>query len=70
MPVTAAWLWVSSATRHLIHPPATSASGNASHVAGDDLAGESGVNVGKVKIRAWRGPEYINDPELDEAGMQ
>ncbi|WP_370089488.1 T9SS type A sorting domain-containing protein [Ekhidna sp.] len=28
-----------------------------------------GANLGKIKIKAWRGPEYIQNPEIDEAGV-
>jgi hypothetical protein len=37
--------------------------------AGDPLEGDSGEHVGKVKIKTWRGPDYINDPEWDVAGV-
>jgi hypothetical protein len=37
--------------------------------AGDPLAGEGDVNVGKIKIRAWRGPTVINDPNTETAGV-
>jgi hypothetical protein len=36
---------------------------------GDPLAGEADVNVGKMKIRAWRGPAVINDPTVEDAGV-
>jgi hypothetical protein len=36
---------------------------------GDPLAGEGGINVGKIKIRAWRGPTVINDPATETAGV-
>ncbi|NNE29920.1 MAG: T9SS type A sorting domain-containing protein, partial [Saprospiraceae bacterium] len=36
---------------------------------GDTLAGESNEHVGKIKLKAWRGPDYINNPELDQAGV-
>jgi hypothetical protein len=36
---------------------------------GDPLAGENKEHVGKVKIRAWKGPEYIKDPLEDVAGV-
>jgi hypothetical protein len=36
---------------------------------GDALAGPSGENIGKVKIRAWRGPNEIPDPAIDTAGV-
>lgn len=35
----------------------------------DLLAGSSGENVGQIKIYAWRGPDYIDDPETDTAGV-
>ena len=34
---------------------------------GDELAGSGNENVGKIKIRAWRGPDYIDDPAEDIA---
>ena len=37
--------------------------------AGDPLAGESGENLGKIKIRAWRGPTVIGDPATQSAGV-
>ncbi|CAN0309449.1 unnamed protein product, partial [Chrysoparadoxa australica] len=33
------------------------------------LAGQSGENVGKIKIKAWKGPDYIQDPTVDAAGV-
>ncbi len=36
---------------------------------GDPLAGENDINVGKIKLYAWKGPDYISDPEVDEAGV-
>ena len=36
---------------------------------GDPLAGPNGENVGKVKLYAWRGPAFVNDPEVDQAGV-
>jgi hypothetical protein len=38
-------------------------------LAGDPLAGVADENVGKIKIRGWRGPDYVNDPAVDEAGV-
>lgn len=35
----------------------------------DPLAGPSGEFVGKIKLRAWRGPFRIFFPETDEAGV-
>lgn len=37
--------------------------------AGDTLAGENNENIGKIKLKAWRGPDYIEDPETDVAGV-
>jgi hypothetical protein len=36
---------------------------------GDPLAGDGDANVGKIKIRAWRGPTVINDPATETAGV-
>jgi hypothetical protein len=36
---------------------------------GDALAGEDNQNVGKIKLYAWRGPDYVTDPEVDYAGV-
>ncbi len=36
---------------------------------GDPLAGTSNENVNKVKIYSWNGPELINDPNVDMAGV-
>ena len=37
--------------------------------AGDPLAGANGDHVGKIKLYSWRGPDYINDPATDMAGV-
>ncbi|PIQ47003.1 MAG: hypothetical protein COW03_16915 [Cytophagales bacterium CG12_big_fil_rev_8_21_14_0_65_40_12] len=37
--------------------------------AGDPLAGSSNEHVGKIKLYTWRGPDYIQNPEIDEAGV-
>ena len=37
--------------------------------AGDPLAGEEGEHIGKIKLKAWRGPTYIADPDTDLAGV-
>ena len=37
--------------------------------ADDPLAGENEENVGKIKLYAWRGPDYIEDPTTDVAGV-
>lgn len=36
---------------------------------GDPLAGASDEHVGKIKLYAWKGPDYINDPDTDVAGV-
>ncbi len=36
---------------------------------GDPLAGVADENVGKIKVKAWRGPDYIIDPTIDVAGV-
>ncbi len=36
---------------------------------GDPLAGTGNENVGKIKLKAWRGHDYITDTETDEAGV-
>jgi hypothetical protein len=36
---------------------------------GDPLAGADDHNVGKIKLLAWRGPTYINNPAADTAGV-
>jgi len=36
---------------------------------GDPLAGNGGVNVGKIKVLAWRGPDFIGNPDTDVAGV-
>ncbi|MDN5210832.1 T9SS type A sorting domain-containing protein [Fulvivirgaceae bacterium BMA12] len=36
---------------------------------GDPLAGDMNENVNKIKLFAWKGPEYIADPETDMAGV-
>lgn len=36
---------------------------------GDALAGTNNENVGKIKLYAWKGPTYINDPTIDIAGV-
>jgi len=35
----------------------------------DPLAGAEGEHVGEVKVWGWLGPEAIDDPEVDEAGV-
>jgi hypothetical protein len=36
---------------------------------GDPLAGANDENVGKIKLFAWRGPDYIANPQTDQAGV-
>lgn len=36
---------------------------------GDALAGDENENVGKIKVYAWRGPDFIDDPDTDDAGV-
>ncbi|TRX54456.1 vanadium-dependent haloperoxidase [Thalassomonas sp. M1454] len=35
----------------------------------DVLAGENAEHVGKIKLLAWKGPDYIDDPTVDVAGV-
>lgn len=35
----------------------------------DDLVGENGEHLNKIKLFAWRGPDYIDDPEVEAAGV-
>lgn len=37
--------------------------------AGDPLAGNTGQHIDKIKVRAWKGPDYINNPATDIAGV-
>ena len=37
--------------------------------AGAPLAGDDGRHAGKIKLRAWRGPEHVADPATDAAGV-
>lgn len=36
---------------------------------GDPLAGATDEHVDKIKLYAWRGPDYIADPAVDQAGV-
>lgn len=38
-------------------------------VAPGDADFPSPADVNKLKVRAWKGPEYINNPDTDEAGV-
>ena len=35
----------------------------------DPLVGENKENLNKIKLKVWRGPEYINDSKKDVAGV-
>lgn len=35
----------------------------------DPLAGAVGQHIGKVKVKSWRGPDFIDSPLLDSAGV-
>ncbi len=35
----------------------------------EHLAGFNGSNIGKIAIKAWRGPDYISDPATTDAGV-
>lgn len=36
---------------------------------GDDLAGANGENINKIKMFVWRGPDYVDDPYEEIAGV-
>jgi hypothetical protein len=36
---------------------------------GDELAGANGEDIGKIKVRSWKGPDYIQDETVDAAGV-
>lgn len=36
---------------------------------GDPLAGDNNINLGKIKLLAWRGHDVINNVDTDEAGV-
>ena len=36
---------------------------------GDDLAGDNDINIGKIKVKSWRGPDFIDNPDTDVAGV-
>jgi hypothetical protein len=36
---------------------------------GDDLAGYNNQNVGKIKVKSWKGPDFIDNPDIDLAGV-
>ncbi|MFT6865405.1 MAG: hypothetical protein ACJA08_000223 [Cyclobacteriaceae bacterium] len=35
----------------------------------DALVGDENQHLGKIKLKAWKGPDYIDDPYRDEAGV-
>jgi hypothetical protein len=35
----------------------------------DELSGDNNEHTGKIKLYTWRGPDYIQDEELDAAGV-
>ncbi|MFK2820432.1 FG-GAP-like repeat-containing protein [Flavobacteriaceae sp. LMIT009] len=37
--------------------------------AGDPLAGSNDEHVGKIKLYTWKGHDYIDDTEIDQAGV-
>ncbi len=37
--------------------------------AGDPLAGVTNEHLGKIKLKAWRGPDYVDNPQTDVAGV-
>ncbi|WP_044397789.1 T9SS type A sorting domain-containing protein [Lacinutrix sp. Hel_I_90] len=36
---------------------------------GDPLAGSGDENVGKIKVKSWKGPDFITNPDTDVAGV-
>jgi len=36
---------------------------------GDPLAGDNGEHIGKIKLKAWKGPDYIENEATDQAGV-
>ena len=36
---------------------------------GDALAGSNNQHLGKIKVKSWKGPDFINDPAMDFAGV-
>jgi len=36
---------------------------------GDPLSGDNNENVNKIKIMAWMGPDFVEDPTIDHAGV-
>jgi len=38
-------------------------------LAGDPIVGANDEHLNKIKLFAWRGPDYIADPDVDQAGV-
>ena len=36
---------------------------------GDELAGDNDINVGKIKVKSWKGPDFIDNQDTDVAGV-
>lgn len=36
---------------------------------GDPLAGDNDEHLNKIKLKAWRGPDFVGDPKTDVAGV-
>lgn len=36
---------------------------------GDELAGNNDSNVGKIKVKSWKGPDFIDNQDTDVAGV-
>ncbi len=35
----------------------------------DEIAGKDNENIGKIAVYSWRGPTFIDDPDIDVAGV-
>ena len=35
----------------------------------DPLVAGDTMNIGEIKLKAWKGPDFIDDPETDLAGV-
>jgi len=35
----------------------------------NDPLADDGENINKIKVKSWKGPDYINNPDTDEAGV-
>jgi len=36
---------------------------------GDEMVGNNNEHLGKIKVKTWKGPDYIDEPESDKAGV-